>query len=64
MRAMVLENPGAAEQSALSLRDIPLPTPGPGQIRVRVSCCGVCHTDLHIVEGDLPLHKKPVVPGQ
>ena len=60
---MVLENPGAAEESPLSLRDIPLPTPGPGQIRVHVSCCGVCHTDLHIVEGDLPLHKKPVVPG-
>jgi len=60
---MVLENPGAAEESPLSLRDIPLPTPRPGQIRVHVSCCGVCHTDLHIVEGDLPLHKKPVVPG-
>jgi len=63
MRAMVLESQKAVEQSPLSLRDVPLPTPGPGQIRVRVSCCGVCHTDLHIVEGDLPLHKKPVVPG-
>jgi alcohol dehydrogenase, propanol-preferring len=63
MRAMVLENQRAAEQSPLSLRDVPPPTPGPGQIRVRVSCCGVCHTDLHIVEGDLPPHKKPVVPG-
>ncbi|MBV9088011.1 MAG: zinc-dependent alcohol dehydrogenase family protein, partial [Acidobacteriaceae bacterium] len=47
----------------LLLRDVPLPTPGPGQVRVRVSCCGVCHTDLHIVEGDLAFHKKPVIPG-
>jgi alcohol dehydrogenase, propanol-preferring len=63
MRAMVLDTQRAVEESPLSLRDVALPTPGPGQIRVRVSCCGVCHTDLHIVEGDLPLHKKPVVPG-
>ncbi|MBV9087352.1 MAG: alcohol dehydrogenase catalytic domain-containing protein, partial [Acidobacteriaceae bacterium] len=63
MLAMVLDSQRPVEQSPLSPRDVPLPTPGPGQIRVRVSCCGVCHTDLHIVEGDLPLHKKPIVPG-
>jgi len=63
MKAMVLEAQRPAEESPLAMRDIPLPTPGAGQIRVRVSCCGVCHTDLHIVEGDLPLHKKPIVPG-
>ena len=39
------------------------PRPGPGQVRVRVSACGVCRTDLHVVEGDLPLHRDRVVPG-
>jgi propanol-preferring alcohol dehydrogenase len=39
------------------------PLPGPGQIRVRVTACGVCRTDLHIAEGDLPLHRERVIPG-
>jgi propanol-preferring alcohol dehydrogenase len=63
MRAMLLDSQRPAEEHPLALRDIPTPEPGPGEIRIRVRCCGVCHTDLHIVEGDLPLHKKPVVPG-
>ncbi len=60
---MVLETHRPAEEHPLALRDIPSPEPGPGEVRIHVRCCGVCHTDLHIVEGDLPLHKKPVVPG-
>ena len=63
MRAMVLDQPRPAEQDPLQLRDVPLPTPGPGEIRLRVRCCGVCRTDLHIVEGDLSLPKLPVIPG-
>jgi len=63
MRAMVLERPRPAEEGPLQARDIPEPTPGPGEIRVRVRVCGVCHTDLHIVQGELPMHKLPVVPG-
>lgn len=63
MRAMVLERPRSAEEGPLQARDIPEPTPGPGEIRVRVRVCGVCHTDLHIVQGELPMHKLPVVPG-
>src|SRR6185312_14100695 len=39
------------------------PTAGPGQVRVRVKCCGLCHTDLHIAEGDIALAKSPVTPG-
>lgn len=39
------------------------PTPGPGEALVRVSTCGVCRTDLHVVEGDLPVHRPGVVPG-
>ncbi len=63
MRAMVLDSQADPERDPLSLRDIAIPAPVPRQIRVRISVCAVCHTDLHIVEGDLPLHKKPVVPG-
>jgi propanol-preferring alcohol dehydrogenase len=43
--------------------EVPDPEPGPGQVRVRVSVCGVCRTDLHVVEGDLPVHRPHVVPG-
>lgn len=63
MRAMVLEQPRPAEESPLQPKEIPEPTPGVGEIRVRVRVCGVCHTDLHIVQGELPMHKLPVVPG-
>src|SRR5438270_13816297 len=63
MRAMVLDNPAAVDLNPLQLRDLSTPTPGAGEIRVRVQYCGVCHTDLHTVEGELPLHKRPVVPG-
>jgi alcohol dehydrogenase, propanol-preferring len=63
MRAMVLDAPRPAEQDPLNLRDVPLPEPRAGEIRVRVRCCGVCRTDLHIVEGDLTLPKLPLIPG-
>src|ERR1700751_3739222 len=63
MRALLLESPQSPALSPLRLADIPLPEPGSGEVRVRIRCCAVCHTDLHIVEGDLPLPKIPVVPG-
>ena len=63
MRAMVLQRPRPVEESPLEMREMPTPTPGPGEIRVQVRCCGLCHTDLHTVEGDLPLPKVPVIPG-
>jgi alcohol dehydrogenase, propanol-preferring len=63
MRAMQLDQPLPAEQSPLQLRELPTPTPAANQVRVKVRCCGLCHTDLHTIEGDLPLPKSPVVPG-
>lgn len=60
MRAMVLES---AACGSLTARDLPRPAPGPGQILVRVAACGVCRTDLHVVDGDLPDPALPVVPG-
>jgi propanol-preferring alcohol dehydrogenase len=59
MRAMILE----AQRQPLKLVDIPRPEPGPGQILVKVNACGVCRTDLHIVDGDLTEPKLPLVPG-
>lgn len=63
MRAMVLHEQRPVEDAPLRLEDLPRPTPGPGEVLIQVHTCGVCHTDLHIVEGDLPLHKAPVVVG-
>jgi propanol-preferring alcohol dehydrogenase len=63
MRALLLESPQLADNLPLRLADISAPEPAAGQVRVRIRCCAVCHTDLHIVEGDLPLPKIPVVPG-
>jgi propanol-preferring alcohol dehydrogenase len=60
---MMLEKPRPAEESPLRPVEIDAPVPGPGQVRVRVRYCGVCHTDLHIVEGELSLPRLPVVPG-
>src|SRR5262245_56611245 len=63
MRAMVLRSSGRAETSPLALEDAPVPVPGPGALRVRVTLCGGCRTDLHVVEGDLPSRRTSVVPG-
>jgi len=59
MRAQVVVRTGAP----LEARDLADPSPGPGQIRVRVSACAVCRTDLHVVDGELPDPKLPLVPG-
>lgn len=59
MRAAVLER----ARTPLALREVPTPLPGPGQLGVRVSACGVCRTDLHIVDGELTEPKLPLVPG-
>jgi propanol-preferring alcohol dehydrogenase len=63
MRAMVLQKAVSLEKSPLQLEDVTLPQPGAGEVRVQVRCCGVCRTDLHIVEGDLPLPRLPLIPG-
>ena len=63
MKAMLLHKPASAEEEPLDADDLPLPEPGPHQVRLDVHVCGVCHTDLHTVEGDLVLPKLPVVPG-
>jgi len=63
MRAMVLDAPAPIDSRPLQLVDLPIPEPGSGEIRVRVHLCGVCRTDLHVVEGDLPPQAPRIVPG-
>jgi propanol-preferring alcohol dehydrogenase len=63
MRAMSLAGPAPVESAPLCCDSRPTPSPGPDEILVRVIACGVCRTDLHIVEGDLPLVRSPIVPG-
>ncbi len=59
MRAMVLERPG----TPLVMQERPVPPPAAGAILVKVAACGVCRTDLHVVDGELPHPKLPIVPG-
>src|SRR5690242_6470772 len=59
MRAMALDRPN----TPLVMRERPVPQPGAGQILIAVEACGVCRTDLHVVDGELPDPKLPIVPG-
>lgn len=63
MKAMVLEHTGDVSSHPLHLRDQPTPAPQPGQILVKIHVCGVCRTDLHVVEGELPDPALPLIPG-
>ncbi|MCB2178729.1 zinc-dependent alcohol dehydrogenase family protein [bacterium] len=63
MLAQRFSTPKPADQSPLTLETLPLPEPGPGQVRIKLTYCGVCHTDLHIVEGDIHPPHTPVTPG-
>ena len=58
MRAIVLDRPGS-----FRVAEVPDPTPGPGQIVVKVDCCGVCGTDIHIMDGEFPPTPYPITPG-
>ncbi len=63
MEAMELRAPLRAEDSPLVHCEVPKPHPGLGQVRLRVHACGVCHTDLHTVEGELHAPRLPLIPG-
>lgn len=63
MRAMVLHELGPIQSSPLRCEEYPTPRPGPGEVRVRVRHCAICRTDLHVIEGDLPRHTLPIIPG-
>ena len=59
MKAMLLDR----SREPLRLAELPVPEPGPGQVLIKVSACGVCRTDLHVVDGELTEPRLPIVPG-
>jgi alcohol dehydrogenase, propanol-preferring len=63
MKAAVLKSPGSISQRPLEILDVPQPELPPGYVLIRVRACGVCRTDLHIVEGELPPRRQPLIPG-
>ncbi|HEY8524737.1 MAG TPA: zinc-dependent alcohol dehydrogenase family protein [Acidimicrobiales bacterium] len=63
MKAWWVDRPGPMDTHPLAFGERPDPEPGPGEVLVRVSVCGVCRTDLHLAEGDLPVHRPATVPG-
>ncbi|MEU6199917.1 zinc-binding alcohol dehydrogenase family protein [Streptomyces sp. NPDC047061] len=63
MRAWSVQRPGPVEADPLRLVERPVPAPGADELLVRVRACGVCRTDLHVTEGDLPVHRAGVTPG-
>lgn len=63
MRAWILNSPSLIENQPLRIVDVEDPEPGQGEIRIKVKACGICHTDLHEVEGELKLPKLPLTPG-
>ena len=63
MRALLLDSPAPIETHPLRLGDIPMPQPAADEVLIRVRACGVCRTDLHVIEGDLQMHHSPIIPG-
>jgi len=63
MKACLLSAPAAIETKPLKYADVAVPQPKSGEVLVRVRSCGVCRTDLHVIEGELPPRKSPVIPG-
>ena len=63
MKGAILASPKDVSQRPLAVEDVPKPTPGPGQVLLRVQACGVCRTDLHIVEGELPQRRQRLIAG-
>jgi alcohol dehydrogenase, propanol-preferring len=63
MKAWVLNSPAPIDTRPLRFTEVAVPTPGDEEVLIRVSACGICRTDLHVVEGDLPVRKPRVIPG-
>jgi len=64
MIACILSATGRIETNPLRLKDMDRPEPGLGEVLVRVKLCGVCRTDLHVIEGELPPKKSPLIPRE
>lgn len=63
MKAWTLETPAPVNERPLHLSAVPEPTPAEDELLLRVTACGICRTDLHVVEGELPVRRSPLIPG-
>jgi propanol-preferring alcohol dehydrogenase len=63
MKAWLLNSPGPLDTYPLKLAEVPVPVPGDDEVLLRVAACAICRTDLHVVEGELPVRRSPVIPG-
>ncbi len=63
MKAWVLEKPAPVQNYPLKIADIPTPAPCDDEVLIRIHACGICRTDLHVVEGELPVRRSPLIPG-
>lgn len=63
MRAALLEQCAPIDGAPLAVKSVPVPEPGEGGVLIRVAACGICRTDLHVVEGELPVRRSPIIPG-
>ena len=63
MKAWLLNQPASVDKRPLVNSDVPDPVPGEGELLLRVAACGICRTDLHVVEGELGVHRSPLIPG-
>src|SRR5436853_1706706 len=63
MKACVLNSPKPVDERPLEFTDVPDPKPAAAEVLLRVRACGICRTDLHIVEGELPVRRRPLIPG-
>ncbi|MBV9770467.1 MAG: alcohol dehydrogenase catalytic domain-containing protein, partial [Bryobacterales bacterium] len=63
MKACILPSPAPIESNPLEFKDVPQPKPTGTQVLVRVNACGICRTDLHVIEGELTPRKSPIIPG-
>jgi len=63
MKAWILNKPAPVDTNPLRPTELPVPTPGADEVLIQVHACGICRTDLHVVEGELDVHRSPVIPG-
>lgn len=63
MKAWTLDTPALITERPLHLSEMPVPSPAEDELLLRVAACGICRTDLHVVEGELPVRRSPLIPG-
>ena len=63
MKAWLLNNPAPVSRNPLTIAEVPIPVPREDELLIKISACGICRTDLHVVEGELPVRRSPLIPG-